>query len=408
MPFNRTINLSFAKFLLLIIFAFGISFPGYSQQNISDYLIYTGQGGPGTTVPGFPGYGVQASSSTSLNGTVGTMADLSTTGNSSIIGDIHVGGTISIANSNVLTGNISAANNLSVTGNSISIGSSASIDGNLDANGNVQVGGGFVNGVVTIGSSFIYNGPTPSGGIVNGTPNLPNLPSLPTPTVFPAHGSANVTGTTTITPGSYGDMILTGKKRLTFDGPGVYVFKSIQNSGNANTFRFNFQNDPYGVFLIYIHNDVDLNKVDAILLNGGSASRIYAETHGTGSTSSSGYDAWVMANGGSGKNSNSKWLGTIYAPYGALNIGSGTGSSSLTGAFWSGTQVVVKSGVNLIHAPFVQCVTPDANAGLDKELTCTITSMQLSGSSSNSGAQFNWTTIGGNIVSGGNTATPTI
>ncbi len=49
---------------------------------------------------------------------------------------------------------------------------------------------------------------------------------------------------------------------------------------------------------------------------------------------------------------------------------------------------------------------PNANAGADKLLTCSVTSLQLSGSSTTSGAAFSWT--GPGIVSNGNTATPTV
>ena len=52
---------------------------------------------------------------------------------------------------------------------------------------------------------------------------------------------------------------------------------------------------------------------------------------------------------------------------------------------------------------------PNANAGADKELTCTVTSIVLSGSSTTPGATFAWiSSNGGNIVSGPNTATPTV
>ncbi|MFE3871228.1 T9SS type A sorting domain-containing protein [Flavobacterium sp. ZS1P70] len=52
---------------------------------------------------------------------------------------------------------------------------------------------------------------------------------------------------------------------------------------------------------------------------------------------------------------------------------------------------------------------PNVNAGADKELTCTITSIALSGSSTTAGATFSWAASnGGNIVSGGTTATPTV
>ena len=49
---------------------------------------------------------------------------------------------------------------------------------------------------------------------------------------------------------------------------------------------------------------------------------------------------------------------------------------------------------------------PNAIAGADKLLTCSVTSLQLSGSSTTIGAAFSWT--GPGIVSNGNTATPTV
>src|SRR5204863_9584399 len=51
---------------------------------------------------------------------------------------------------------------------------------------------------------------------------------------------------------------------------------------------------------------------------------------------------------------------------------------------------------------------PVANAGTDKALNCTVTSVTLSGSSSTAGVSFNWTTATGNILNGANTATPVV
>lgn len=54
-------------------------------------------------------------------------------------------------------------------------------------------------------------------------------------------------------------------------------------------------------------------------------------------------------------------------------------------------------------------VPPNVDAGPDKELSCSVTSLQLSGSSTTPGATFSWVaSSGGNIVSGANTATPTV
>lgn len=52
---------------------------------------------------------------------------------------------------------------------------------------------------------------------------------------------------------------------------------------------------------------------------------------------------------------------------------------------------------------------PTANAGVDTSLTCTRTSLQLKGTSDlSSNVSYTWSTGSGGIVSGGNTATPTI
>ncbi|MBK8054975.1 MAG: hypothetical protein IPK35_17320 [Saprospiraceae bacterium] len=75
-----------------------------------------------------------------------------------------------------------------------------------------------------------------------------------------------------------------------------------------------------------------------------------------------------------------------------------TVTNSATGCF-SVRDVVVDQNTTI----------PNANAGSDKTLTCTTTSVVLTGSSTTTGVSYTWApSNGGNIVSGGNTATPTI
>ncbi|GAG80369.1 unnamed protein product, partial [marine sediment metagenome] len=145
------------------------------------------------------------------------------------------------------------------------------ITGNIDANGDIN-SSGTITGTVTHPIGTTYSGTVPGGGEIIGTPNIPVLPSLPAPTVFPAAGSTNITSNTTISPGSYGDIILPGKKTITFAGPGVYVFNSINNSGSANTFKFNFQNNAIGEVYIYVHGNAWLGKFKSSFQNGGDAS----------------------------------------------------------------------------------------------------------------------------------------
>ncbi|MDZ7645942.1 MAG: hypothetical protein U5K54_01485 [Cytophagales bacterium] len=109
--------------------------------------------------------------------------------------------------------------------------------------------------------------------------------------------------------------------------------------------------------------------------------------------------------------SKSKWLGTVWAPYAAINVGSGTGNTDVTGALWSGTQVNIQSGVSIAYAPFQTCRSPTVNAGADKVVTCSTTSLQLDGSSTTAGVTYRLRIMRAMVVSStasANTATPTV
>ncbi len=392
--------------LLFLLYFLGGGALHAQQTIIKDYVLFGGNGtcprDPFQKGPLSPGCAVQLSSATNIQGgSIGSYRLVKTTGNATMNTNIYSGGTIVLANSNQVTGNISAANSAGLTSTILSVGSSANIGGNIDVNGIITIGGGTVTGKITNPIGASYSGPAPAGGLVKGPPSLPVLPAMPAITNFPAGGVTNITSTKTITPGSYNNITLTGNKTLTLSGTGVYVFNSIKNSGSCNNFVFDFKNDPTGTIKIYVHGDVEFNKVAASLKNGGSASRMYMETHGTGSTSPNGTVGWSIANGSSGPTS--KWLGTVWVPYAAISIGAGTGSADLTGALWSGTQVTVQSGVKINYAPFNTCTTPNVNAGPDRSLEFGIQTI-LNGSSTTAGASFSWQALNGGVI---NSATNT-
>jgi Subtilase family/Secretion system C-terminal sorting domain/MBG domain (YGX type) len=377
------------------------------QLTISDFAMFSGNGGAGTTVPSSPGYGVQIGSSITINGgSVGSYTLVQTTGNAAINANIYSGGKVSITNSNIVSGKIAAANSGALSGTILSVGSSATLGGNIDVNGNIVIGGGTVSGTVTHPPGTTYSGPAPAGGNVIGAPTLPTLPALPAITNFPAAGVTNITTTQTIAPGSYGDITLGGNKTITLNGVGIYIFKSVHFSGNSNKFIFDFKNAPTGNFSVYIQGDADFGKLNANMSNGGDASRIYTEIHGIGNTTSIPTYAFIIANGSSG--GGSKWMGTVWTPYAGINIGSGTGSSTLTGALWSGTQINFQSGVTFTYAPFTFCNPPNADAGLDKPLDFS-PQTTLTGSSTTAGVSFSWQAINGGIItSSPNAATITV
>jgi len=318
------------------------------QLKITDFVLFGGTGTvlPGQRAPLAPGYGVQFGSSSSIQGgSIGSFKLVKSTGNAIINGNIYSGSTIQLANSNVVKGKLAAGSSpLAVPGTVISVGSNANLAGRIDANGNIVVGSGTVSDSVIHSASTTYSGPNIGLRNRTGTPTLPTLPVMPEITGFTAAGSMHITSTIPggIGPGSYGNVTLGGNKTLTFNGPGDYVFNSITNSGTSNDFVFDFQNLP-GTIKIYVWGNVDLSKVKASIKGGGDESRVYLETHGDGTPTNP--VAFNIANGSSG--SASKWVGTVWAPFAAINIGSGTGSTSITGALWSGTQVNIQSGVTV-------------------------------------------------------------
>ena len=112
---------------------------GQSQQlQMSDFVLFSGAGGTGTSTCGSPGYAVQLGSSSSVNGgTVGSYKLVKTLGTVSITGNVFSKGTIALANSNSVTGKISAANSTNASGTILSVGSNANLSDYIDVNGNI-------------------------------------------------------------------------------------------------------------------------------------------------------------------------------------------------------------------------------------------------------------------------------
>jgi hypothetical protein len=298
---------------------------------------------------------ILSSSSTVIGGSIGSSTIVKSTGNTSISGNIHSDGVILLSNGNTVSGKITARDVQNLGGNVLNVGSNALLSGNIDVKGNILVSGGTVKGKVTHPENTTYTGPKPVGGEFKTTPALPELPDMPAISNFPDAGTTDVTTSKELLPNvPNGKMILSGGKTITLSGPGVYVFKSIMNSGSGNNIVFDFKSQTKGNFIIYVHGDVDLGKINATIKNGGSASRIYSETHGTGTGSYDKTIAWNVANGSSGGGT-SRWFGSIWAPYAGINIGSGSGSSEFSGALWSGTKVMVQSGAKIIYVPFEIC-----------------------------------------------------
>lgn len=389
-----------SSYLAVVLLTISILWPKNLQAQslpISDFVLFAGNS---AGFPGGPGYGVHLGSSNTIQGgTVGSYVIVKSTGSTTLNASVRSAGAIEFASSHTMTGNIYAGNSALISP-AFQTGGSYNLTGNIFVNGNVLVGGGSVNGQITIPVGNNYSGPAPTGGIVNANPSIPTLPSLPIPSIIAPSGSQNITGNASLSPGSYGNITLGGNKTITFNGPGDYIFNSINNTGTSNAFKFNFQNQPSGLIRILVHGNAIMSKFNASIINGGGADRIYMEVQGSSNP------AFSISNGSGGNNGASRWFGTIYAPYGSINMGSGTGSTQITGALWSGNQVVINSGVTTQYIPLATCTTPQVSAGNDKVRNCGSPTVSLDGSSTTPGVIYSWS--GPGIVSGASTPNPVV
>ena len=392
-----------ARILFMVL---GISFANEKlicQLTPGNFVILSGPNGSGTTLIG--------SSITVNGGAVGGFKMVQTTGNVAINSDIRSGDKISLTNSNVVKGDMYAAGNSGIV---ISIGSSASITGSMFSNGNISMNGGSISGSVTTPGT--YSGPTPGGSVNYTTPSIPTLPVLPNATSltsYPAAVETSITSSFTAQPitggqptyGNYGNINFSGNKTLTLNGPGVYIFNNMVMTGNSNKIVFDFGGNTTGKFFVYVRKNADLGKMNASFANGGSASRVYMEVQGDGIGTSVPGSSFIIANGSGG---GSKMQGTVYAPNASISIGSGTGSTSLTGALHSRTAVSIQSGVTLGYAPFDNSCTPViANAGTDQigTSTCGLTTLTLAANSPVPGTG-SWSVISGTGGSFGSASSP--
>ncbi|HMG93503.1 MAG TPA: polymer-forming cytoskeletal protein, partial [Chryseolinea sp.] len=271
----------FVLILSLIAFNAALGQAQPEQLEMSRFVIFSGVGLQGSTVPTGPGYGVQLGSSANIvGGSIGSLKLVKTTGNANVTGNIFSKGTIVLANGAKVTGRLAASNLPKVGGTILSAGSNANFGGNIDVNGNIVIGGGIVAGKVTHPDGTTYVGPAPGLGEFKLLPTLPDYPGLPHIATFLDYKStaADISKTTAIDPVPHNSIKLSGNQTLTFKGPGTYTINSIDNK-NGNTFVFDFKNLAGDIYL-HVHNNVNLGKLDISIIGGGNASRIFMEVHG--------------------------------------------------------------------------------------------------------------------------------
>lgn len=370
-------------FRLAVLFVFLFVFfhlPVFAQQlTIREFVLFGARS-------------TQIGTSTTLNGgRIGSYQLVQTIGNTNITANINSEGQVQLANSNTIRGNITAKN----SGNNapaFSAGSNFSFPNNkseIHAGGDVTIQSGTVRGPVYMPALATYSGPKITR---KENPVFPQLPALPPVVTFMPAGTEDVTTTGSVQPNkAYRHLQLNGGKTVTLDGPGVYTFSSIKISNSDNRLILDFKNNTNGFIVIHVHGDVDLDKINVQLVQGGDPSRVYMEVHGNGSTSSAGNEAWRIATGSSGAN-NSIWYGAVWAPNGRIFVGQGSSPSKIEGALWSGTDVVLGSGVGVTYVEPLPCPQVVADAGGDKVIVCPATSVSI-GTGLSTGAMYSWTTV---------------
>ena len=200
---------------------------------------------------------------------------------------------------------------------------------------------------------------------------------------IPITWTGSYTGTKTA--GSAGNGVAGSPATLTCSGGDLTNKATLTTISDDTNLNNNGYCQPTNVFCTQPNVDAGINKVltctvTSIALSGSSTT--------TGATF-----AWVASNGGHIVSGETTATPTVDA--------AGTYTLTVTDPS-SGCTATDFAAVTLNNT------LPNVDAGADKVLTCTVTSIALSGTSSTVGATYLWEPGGGHIVSGGTTLTPTV
>ena len=231
-------------------------------------------------------------------------------------GDVTVNGNEQMTFFGGIGGNLNAGQ---------SIFTSANVTGNIRAGNNVTTSGN------TAGSIFA-GGAISSTGTVSGSTNpftaanpaTFSTVTLPVAHVFSSGGpSLTLTSTQSLTPASYGELVLHGGTlNLT---AGNYYFSDITMTSGA-TFNFNTTQGPINIYVtgsVYLNGPaMNLNGVAASSASSAATSQVYWETH----------DNFRL---------DGNLLGTVYAPSGDIQV---LGLSTVNGDLIAGNDLVITGG----------------------------------------------------------------
>ncbi len=339
---------------LLTDFAlFGNNGVTLSFANVNSGLVGSNGGvtiNPLSTVQGLRGGGsLTVVGSTTVNGPVTFNGNVTLGNFITVTGPVNAGGNVTTeANTGAITagGNVTGTFNV-VNGNVLANGNFTGgaftqVLGDVGANGNVTIASGFsvYTGSVTHGGTFAGDPTRIPGGVMQGLVSVNPVAfvavPLPPADSFSAGGALVLLPgftSTSLAPGSYGQLIITGAFNTLTLTAGDYFFTSIVGGGAVN-FNLDLSGGPINLF---VTGNVTLGTFTTFTINGqpfasadpSLASQVFLETLG-------GYTQGQA----------SDFFGTIFAPNGNIVFG---GFTRLTGSAISGNQVVSSGSVTVNH-----------------------------------------------------------
>jgi len=263
-------------------------------------------------------------------------------GGTRVINDVNAGDFIKTG-TNITIGFGGAGN--AFAGSDVTLIGGNRVFGNIDAGGNVVLNNNtaHVYGNIIAAGTFTK---TPYAK-VDGTITAPGVPTPPlsyTPITLPAattfsSGGLAVTnpgpGGTTLSPGSYGALNITGAKTSLTLIAGDYYFDSFNFQSTYPALTFDV---TAGKIRIFVTGDFKIRQSATISVVGGGAEDVYVETHGDFTT------------GGA-----TVWNGTVFAPYGEIHIAK---TNKVTGSFY-GLVITTENDITITCKPFIPPPPPD-------------------------------------------------
>ena len=306
-----------------------------NRVGLKSLVLYSVDGAPPSTPGHYFAEHITIGQNAIINGSIASLYAVNIGFQAQITGHITANSVTLQGNTNpsVINGNINALNILDQATTAVT-GTNFNVNGDVYSNGNVSV----VSATATnfrLDDSYTYTGNT---NPVQYYPSINfNYPSeWPPVTTVPGPGSTNITGTSSLLPGSYGDLNISGGATVTFNGPGTYIFNSVNITGSDVVFNYDFQNTQTNSIKIIVLGNCYAGNAQS---DASVANRVFWEVHGDFTYNINPTVNSMMSN----------WSGTVFVPNGSASVGNSNESlpTNFTGAIWATGNITIGDNVNL-------------------------------------------------------------